>query len=504
VTPFAVAGSTGKTLTLPVTRGQACAMPLFSSAPNVSVGTPYGPAVGDFNNDGNQDLAIANNSSATVSIRLGDGAVVAAGKVGGREGFGGRGNGTLPEKKGDGASGRGNGLVGMGAGHTYRIARAGTGVRPLAREGVRLVPLTGPTQSEWVIDPMALVVPAGATALGSMNDELLIGTRDLGTARYRNGDTQPHDWLRRKLMFEDATQLSVACKGAQDCWVATGARRAWRWDGSKFVAGGPDDIVLSVARDPSGPIYALHRAAAEKEVHLSRIDGTTWTRMPKIGLATPGDAPEISFARFSGEGTMWVGLRYRDGEERRAYGIAIVEPSSGKVAYHRTEAALTNEKKKDKMWPVPVGVVDADVRGGTAWFATNEGIARLSDGKVQLWTEADGLRSEIARAVTIAPEGGVIVATGAGAGVWDGKAWGFPAALRFEINDVVATRNGHVWMATERGIAAWDGKKVRRVDMRRGLAENIVLDVAVDQFDRVWARRPGSLAPIPPDRPPRA
>ena len=71
-----------------------------------------------------------------------------------------------------------------------------------------------------------------------------------------------------------------------------------------------------------------------------------------------------------------------------------------------------------------------------------------------------------------------------------------PGALRFEINDVVATRNGQVWMATERGIAAWDGQKVRRVDTRRGLAENNILDVAADQFDRVWARGPGSLTLI--------
>jgi len=141
-------------------------------------------------------------------------------------------------------------------------------------------------------------------------------------------------------------------------------------------------------------------------------------------------------------------------------------------------------------------VVDADVRGDTAWFATNEGVARLAHGEVKVWTEADGLRSELARAVTIAPDGSVIIATGAGAGVWNGSGWEFPAALRFEINDVVATRNGQVWMATERGIAAWDGKKVRRVDMLRGLAENEMLDVATDQFDRVWARGPGSLTLI--------
>ena len=51
-------------------------------------------------------------------------------------------------------------------------------------------------------------------------------------------------------------------------------------------------------------------------------------------------------------------------------------------------------------------------------------------------------------------------------------------------------------MATRRGIAAWDGQKLRRIDTRRGLAENVIHDVATDQFDRVWARGPGSLTLI--------
>jgi len=82
----------------------------------------------------------------------------------------------------------------------------------------------------------------------------------------------------------------------------------------------------------------------------------------------------------------------------------------------------------------------------------------------------------------------VVVATGAGAGLWNGKEWDFPVALRFEVNDVVATKTGQIWMATERGIAAWDGKTVRRVDMRRGLTENQIFDITADSFDRVWAR----------------
>jgi hypothetical protein len=381
----------------------------------------------------------------------------------------------------------------MGGGRVYRIGShdVAAPVRPLVRDGVRLVAVAGQSATEWVIDPLDVAVPPDAVALGAADDQLLIGTRDLGTARFRDGDPHPRDWFRRKQMFQDATTLTVACARAEDCWIAMGARMAWHWTGDRFVPGAPDQVVLAVVRDPAGPIYALHRGAGEPVIRLSRIDGAAWTPVAKVELTTPGTEPEVSFARFASTGSLWVGLRYHDGTERRPYGLAIVEPASGKVTYHRTGGG--DRKDKDKMLPIPVGVVDGDVRGEVAWFATNEGVARLSGGKVQLWTEADGLRSELARAITIGPDGGVIVATGAGAGIWDGKLWDFPAALRFEINDVVATRGGQLWMATDRGIAAYDGKKVRRVDLRRGLAENQIVDVVVDQFDRVWARGPGSL-----------
>ena len=414
---------------------------------------------------------------------------------------------ALPEVRWDAAARRGVGAVVMGGDRVYRIGPANAAqVRPLARDGMRLVVVagaaTGGAAADWAIDPVDVVVPPGAVTVGSAADQLLIGTRDLGTARYRDGDAHPRDWLRRKEMFQDATTLSVACARAQDCWIATGARQAWHWTGDRFAASGPDQVVLAVVRDANGAIYALHRGSEENEIRLSKIEGAGWALVPKVALATPGTGPEVSFARFAAPGTLWVGLRYHDGVERRAYGLAIVETSSGKVAYHRTEAvaaagsAAPVDKRTPKMLPIPVGVVGADVRGDVAWFATSEGVARLAGGEVTVWTEADGLRSELARAVTIAPDGQVIVATGAGAAVWNGTTWEFPAALRFEINDVVATRNGQVWMATERGVAAWDGKKVRRVDMLRGLAENEMLDIAVDQFDRVWARGPGSLTLI--------
>jgi len=391
---------------------------------------------------------------------------------------------ALPDVSWDAAAPRGTGAVVMGGGRLYHLALAVPGrVRPLARDGLRLLAVAqAGTALEWQIDPLDVQPPPGAVSLNAADDQILIGTRDLGTARYRDGDVRPRDWLRRKQMVQDATALTVACASPRDCWIATGGESAWRWNGESFEAGGPDDqIVVGVARDPDGNLFGIHRTGTTAALHISRITGDKWTELPNLTIEAPGEAPDIAFARFANATTLWLGLRYRDGIEMRSAGVAVVDLEAS------TSSMLT---------PAPPSIVDVELRGSTAWFASTAGVARLANAQLTVWTEADGLRSDIARGVTITNTGSVLVATGAGAARWNGTAWDFPAALRFGINDITATRNGQVWMATDRGIAAWDGKKVRRVDTRRGLSENTILEVATDQYDRVWARGAGSLTLI--------
>ncbi|MGI9106685.1 MAG: FG-GAP-like repeat-containing protein, partial [Pyrinomonadaceae bacterium] len=76
VTAFNNAGAaTSKTFTLTVTTPAMCNPITFAPAANFTAGnSPVAVAVGDFNGDGNQDLASANTSSNDVSVLLGDGA----------------------------------------------------------------------------------------------------------------------------------------------------------------------------------------------------------------------------------------------------------------------------------------------------------------------------------------------------------------------------------------------------------------------------------------------
>ena len=75
VTAFDSGGATAsKTFSLTVTTPVTCNPVYFPTATNFTVGEyPRSVAVGDFNGDGQQDLAVANYNSDNVSILLGDG-----------------------------------------------------------------------------------------------------------------------------------------------------------------------------------------------------------------------------------------------------------------------------------------------------------------------------------------------------------------------------------------------------------------------------------------------
>jgi hypothetical protein len=408
-----------------------------------------------------------------------------------------------PEVRIDAIAPLGDTLIARGGRRLFQLAAVGASKRRLlTRDGVRLLAVTGEasTAPPLTIELLPAQLPADATAIATLGDAIFVGTRDVGIGRWRSAAPQPAGWLRRRQLLDGATTLTVACASADDCWLATGARRAWHFDGQGFAPAGPEaQQVLAIVRGGDGTVHALHRAGEAGTIEVSRIEGEHGEGWASTGvrLHTPGERPEVSFARFAPGGMLWVGLRYFDGRNVRPWGVALVDLLTGAIAYHHE--THDRVERRQGVLPVPVDVVDGTFASeDEVWLATTEGAARLVGDELTVWNEANGMASEVTRAVAVSPGGFVLVATGAGVGLFDGETWSFPPQLSFTVNDLAIGEDGKLWMATDRGIAVYDGKTVKRLDVRRGLLENTILDIAIDQLGRIWARGHESITLVTP------
>lgn len=371
------------------------------------------------------------------------------------------------------------------------------GARTLRRDGLRLVAVTGNQRSPYVIRPVDVVMPPGATVLASAGGEVFVGTRTLGTARFTLDGKNRARWLRRRDLGEGATDLSVACAAAADCYLATGAEHAWRYDGSHFLPAAvtteDDAVVLAMAKAPDGEVLALFRAAEERRLSVARLDGKAFTPVAELSIETPGGITAITFAKFSPDGLLWLGLEYLDEEsEPRPYGVATIDLSLGLVTYHHQRAG--NNSRRTGVLPIPNDVADiafiADDQNLEVWLATASGAARmkLPGEQLTVFTEAEGLESEILHGIVATDGGLVFVASSRGIGEFDGQRWTFPRALALTANSLALGADGRLWIGTDRGLMAYDGRRLERIDARGGLLAEAVDDVEVDGFGRVWTR----------------
>jgi hypothetical protein len=337
-------------------------------------------------------------------------------------------------------------------------------------------------------------LPDGITSVSADADSLYIGTRFLGVMRIQKGKQTP---LRLFDLTAGAERLSVACVNNNDCYVATGGTQAWRFDGQTFDVTNVDpekgSHVLSVVRDPVGAVIALHRGATSRVVRISRV-GTKgdWAPVGLTPLEVPTGVPDLSFANFSPKGQLWVGLRYVDKEQdARAYGAAEVYVDDGRVVYHR-QRPTGSQPGVSQGVNVPSDVTAIAWKGSSeAWLASGAGAVRVVDNKtVKVFTENDGLESELVHDVIEGLNGQIWIATSRGIGVWDGNRWAFPKEPPYNVKASALTRDpdGRIWIGTDRGvIQVLTEKRTYQIGTRSGLLDDKILNMGVDVRGRVWA-----------------
>jgi hypothetical protein len=288
-------------------------------------------------------------------------------------------------------------------------------------------------------------LPEGVTAVAGSERGLLVGTRFLGAVRVENGVPRR---FRTEDLAQGAVRLTVACvKGGDECYLATGSTRAFRFESQAFdvapIDPEPGSRVLAVLLDPQGNVLAIHRGgqATDRQLRFSSVSDGNWTPVGIQAVQVPEGAPELNFAEFAPDGHLWVGLRYTDREhDARDYGVVEIALDSGKVIRHEE---------------LPTDLVAMYSRSPhEAWFATRSGAVRLLDGKVRVFTENDGMESDIARDIGPGPGGAILVATGRGTGRFDGARWTFPRLGPFypAANTMAHDAHGNAFIGTVRGL----------------------------------------------------
>lgn len=386
----------------------------------------------------------------------------------------------------------------------YALSAAKWGARSLSREGMRLLPVplqpdAVPPKSPFVMRSLEVSLPEGSHSLAAMGDEILVGTPSQGTARLSEQKPQKRRWLRRSDLVEDALSLTVACRTRTDCYLATGGYRSWRYNGRSFTRVEIEGLrILAFVRSQSGDIHALTRNAENTKIIAYRNVDETWRQVTGLAIEVPGRKPVIGCARFAPSGLLWIGLEYEDESgDSRSYGTAVADINLGVVIYHR--ASASDKDAREGVLPIPIGVKDMAFLEDEVWLATNEGAAVVRENNdVQVFSEVDGLRSELLRGVAVSPGGIVFTASDAGVGSYDGSAWTFPKMLRLPVNDVEMGPDGRLWLATNQGVAMFDGAKVRKLDTRRGLLQNEIDEIRIDAFGRIWARGSQGISIISP------
>lgn len=386
------------------------------------------------------------------------------------------------------------------------------GVPRKQEEGVELLPgfnLPAMAKGKEVIGPAALrfdeveqAVPKHASHIATNGEQLFVATKHLGTMVWRPGDPGI-SWLRVGELTADAQNLSVACVGPSDCFVATGTSKLWRWNGQTFTNDGDLRRVHAVLALQDGRILALRDSAGVgrtggASLSLALFEAEQWMEVEGVKIETPGKAVHLTTARQGPDGLVWLAISYVQGRRRTVpFGVAVVDLELSTVWYHR--ASFDKRLGRQGILPVPVDVSGIAFMGEDAiWLASSQGAARLIGEDIKTFIEADGLRSELLRGVVCTTGGMVYTASSRGLGAWDGERWSYPPELRTAINDLAMGKQGRLWLATDRGLGVYDGARVRRLDTRRGLLENVLLDVEADNLGRIWAMSENGLVLVSP------
>ena len=132
----------------------------------------------------------------------------------------------------------------------------------------------------------------------------------------------------------------------------------------------------------------------------------------------------------------------------------------------------------------------AESENGDLWFATRDGLTRLSNGNLRTFTMNDGLPEDRTRDVKIDSGGNIWVATRNGISRFDGEHFEnygiFNGIGDPRVQTLSIASDNSVWVGTEGGISQLKNGKFKNYTTTQGLSNNIIHSSIIDREGNVW------------------
>lgn len=201
------------------------------------------------------------------------------------------------------------------------------------------------------------------------------------------------------------------------------------------------DVILSLDAAPNGDVW------------VGTPDGLSRIRRGVVATFTSADGLPDDFIRsllVDADGSLWIGTRHG-----LAHWPSGTDGPSG-AALHPHFDIYTEQ---NGLGSDLVGAMARDAEGNL-WVATLAGLSRLRGGKISNFTTADGLSSDVVTALLARPDGSVLIGTeNRGLDLWDGQKFSRMTNNgldRATIHAILNDGAGHLWFATGNGIARCD------------------------------------------------
>jgi ligand-binding sensor domain-containing protein/signal transduction histidine kinase len=296
-------------------------------------------------------------------------------------------------------------------------------------------------------------------------------------------------------------------------WVGTIGQGLWRVRGgrvSQSMSRGllPSQTVLSLLEDPQKQIWVGTQAGLvrlqQSPIHMiplpegndpdfetisGDVQGNLWVAAQSLyllhdGVANPVHYKEIAGAKIrnvfrSRDGALWLGT---DGEGAFRLGEKGVN-------HYSAPKDLTNNFIRGFL----------ENRSGEIWIATDEGINRLKDDKVQKLGEADGLAYFSVRCLMEDRKGQIWIGTERGLSLWRDGRFLQNAATRAlaqeKVWSILEDRRGTLWLATrDHGLFRVRNDVVEQFTTWQGLPTNSFYQLLQDKSGVFWMTGPNIIA----------